>query len=267
MYFVNNFNMSKFKFVNILDLVFISVGILLIFFAWINFFIRNIFLALLCSALLSGLTVAIITYFKIKKTNKAILQFTHQQALEKFKFAIQSASSQKLISILKQLIPKNCPIKIKQGNIFFTSDEKENVFIPFYSQDLNDNLLLNLIKNINVSNITIFCSNYSKEAKYISSIFNNKTITLISLDELYKLTIQKKIKVDTENINLSKPKISVKDILKNSIKKDKSKGYFISGLVLLFTSLIIPYKIYYVIFSSILILLSIICKFKPANNV
>ena len=259
--------MSKFKFINVLDFIFISAGILLIFFVWINFFIRNIFLSFLLSLFLSGVTIFIIIYLKNRKTNKSNLKFNQQQSLAKFKLAIQSSSSQKLISILKQLIPQNCPVKIKQGNIYFTSKEKECVFIPFYSQDLNDTLILNLIKNINLSNITIFCSNYSKEAKYISSIFNNKTINLVSLDELYVLTTQKKIKVNTENIDLTKPKISIKEILINSIKKDKAKGYFISGLVLLFTSIIIPYKIYYVIFSSILILLSIICKFKPEKNI
>lgn len=259
--------MSKFKFINILDFIFISIGILLIFFAWINFFIRNIFLSFLFSVFLSAVTIFFVIYFKNRKINKSNLKTNEQLSIAKFKFAIQSSSSAKLVSILKQLVPKNCITKVKLGNIFFTENGKERVFIPFYSQDLNDTLLLNLIKNINISNITIFCSNYTKEAKYISSIFNNKTITLVSLDDLYSLTSQKKIKVDTENIDLTKPKVSIKEILKNSIRKDKAKGYFISGLVLLFTSLIIPYKIYYVIFSSILILLSILCKFKTKTSI
>ena len=44
-------------------------------------------------------------------------------------------------------------------------------------------------------------------------------------------------------------------------------GYFISGLILLLTSLIIPYKIYYVVFSSILFLLSLICRLRPKNKI
>ena len=58
--------------------------------------------------------------------------------------------------------------------------------------------------------------------------------------------------------------LQIKDILKNSLSRSHAKGYFISGLILLFTSLIIPFKIYYVVFSSVLFILSILCKFKPS---
>lgn len=253
--------MSKFKFINILDFIFIFVAIFLIFFAWINFFIRNIFLSIFLAVFLSSTIIFCFRYFKLRKKQKYQLSEKSQIELTKFKFAIQTYSSGKLISVLKKLVPNNCEVKTKNGTLYFLHNNQSWAFIPFL-QNLDDIKLLNLIKNVSAENITIFCTSYDKQAEYVGSVFKNRVIKLVDIEKLFSLLQDKNIEINTDNIDLAKPKISIKEILKNSLQPKNAKGYFISGLVLLFTSLIIPYKIYYVVFSSVLLILSILCKFR-----
>lgn len=253
--------MSKFKLINILDYIFIFIALFLAFFAWINFFIRNIFLSIFLALFLTCTIFIVMYLLKSKKKQKSIHAQDSQIALTKFKLAIQSCSTQKLTLMLKQLIPNNSEVKIKSGNLHFNLNGCNYAFVPHF-QKLDDAQLLNLIRNLNTQNITVFCISFDKQAEYICSVFKDKTIQLIDLAKLYSAFVNKGIQIDTDNIDLTKPKISVKDVLKNSLQPQKSKGYFVSGLVLLFTSIIIPYKIYYVVFSSMLLILSIVCKFK-----
>lgn len=263
--YVNNVVMSKFKFVNIVDTLFLSVVTFFITFAWIQFFIKNLILSLICSAFITGAILFIILWFKSKKTinNQHLSEQSHNLAL--FKIAIQTMSNLKLTTTLKKLLPRTYQPKSCKGDINFIKDGTLYLITCCFDEKLTETKLLEIIKLKNASNIIIICSNLNSDIEVISKAFKNKTIELISLDQLFKIFNQKNISINTSHIDLSKHKVTLKQIFKNSLSRNKSKGYFISGLVLLFTSLIIPYKIYYVVFSSILFVLSIICRFKPKS--
>lgn len=252
--------MSKFRFINFLDFIFIFLAIFLIFFAWFNFFVRNIILSAFLAVFLSSVIIFIFKYFKNIGYQKNLSNQASQTAILKFKLAIQTYSSQKLISLLKRLVPASVSA-VKSGNIYFMQNNKKCVFIPCL-QNVDEAQVLSLIKNIIADEIVIFCLDFTGSAESVCSVFKDRNIRLININKFYNILSAKQIEVQTNHIDLSKPKVSVREILKNSLAPQKAKGYFISGLVLLFTSLIIPYKVYYVVFSSLLLLLSILCKFR-----
>ena len=167
-----------------------------------------------------------------------------------------------LTNTIKRLLPTKYMAKTYKGDIIFVKNDTENVFTFYYSSELTEAKLLDIIKTKQAQNLTIFCANYSQDIKAIANAFKNKQINLVNLEQLFEIFNAYDIKIDTSNIDLNKHKITIKELLKNSISRNKSKPYFISGLVLLLTSLIIPYRVYYVIFSSILFALSLICRFK-----
>ena len=257
--------MSKFKIVNIVDLIFIAFATFLIIFAWVQFFVKNILLSLFISATLSISILLVFNYFKSKKQLKKQALFASQTKFLKFKLAIQTMSNQNLIKLIKKLIPSPSTTTTK-GDIRFIKDEIVYLLTFFYCYELNSLKLMDLIKTKNCSHLIVFCSSFNKDAEQISTSFKNKQITLISLEQLYDLCNKKGIDVDISNINLSKSKITIKTLLKTLVSRHNSKGYFISGLVILFTSLLIPYRIYYVVVSSILFILSALCRFKPVKN-
>lgn len=262
--------MSKFKFINLIDTIFISITVLLIFFAWIQFFIKNIILSLIIGSLLAITTILCVKTLKNKKLSKLEINSNNNTNLAKFKIAIQSLPSIKISNILKKLIPTSLTATIKKGDIIFTKNNEINIYTFYFSEQLSENKLLEIIKSKKANCITIFCISYTESADIISKAFTNLKIKLITLDQLYKICEANNISVNTEHIDLTSHKIHLKDILKGFISPNKSKGYFISGLITLLTSLIIPYRIYYVIFSSILFILCLICKFnrhQPSTNI
>ncbi|MBQ8522383.1 MAG: hypothetical protein IJ458_01820 [Clostridia bacterium] len=255
--------MSKFKFVNIIDTIFLSVTTFLIIFAWIQFFIKNFMLSLVISTIISITVIFVIKWFKSKKHSAKQNQLNTNSRLACFKLAIQTMPSTKLTTTIKKLIPSKYLPKINKGDISFVKDNSTHTFTFHYSSELSEAKLLELIKTKKSNNLVIFCSHFNQDTIAIANAFKNKHIELINLEQLFEIFNNKNIEIDTSHIDLNKHKITLREILKNSLSRNKSKGYFISGLVLLFTSLIIPYRLYYVIFSSILFLLSLVCRFKP----
>ncbi len=259
--------MSKFKFVNIIDTAFLSVLTFLIIFAWVQFFLRNLALSLFVSAILAIALMLGIRWFKSRKYSASQQIIANNSNLIKFKLAVQTMPSAKLCAIIKKLIPQQYLAHTSKGDIIFTKNNQQYTFTFYYSAPLNDTKLLELIKTKTTANLVIFCSAYDKDAQMIASAFKNKKVELINLEQLYQIFNQNSISINTDHIDLNKTKITLKELLKNSVSRDKAKGYFVSGLVLLFTSIIIPYRIYYVVFSSILFLLSLICRLKPTTPV
>ena len=252
--------MSKFKFINILDLIFITIASFLLVFAWVQFFLRNLIFSLLISAIITSSMLITIKLIKSKHLSRLQNKTRLEADILKFKLTIQTLPSTKFAQLIKKLIPQRLNPHIQKGDIIFTSNNTSTICT--YSDELNVSILLKIIKEKLSDSLIIFCPDYSEDVKHISTSFQNKSIKLVKLDELYPIFNQHNIQIDTSNINLHKCKLTLKEIALNAISRDKSKGYFISGLILLFTSIIIPYRIYYVIFSTILLGLSIICRFR-----
>ncbi len=257
--------MSKFKFVNIVDTIFITLATLLIIFAWVQFFIKNIILSLILASIISLCIIFLMRRIKSKKQARHLNNIAQTTEMLKFKLTIQTLPYPKLISLIKQLIPSKYEPKTIKGDIVATKDGVAHIFTTHLNGELTEFSLLEILRTKPYSDITIFCISANNDTKAICSAFKNKRITLINLEQLYNLFNQNNITIDTSNIDLTKHKISLREIFKNAVSRNKSKGYFISGLVLLFTSLIIPYKVYYIVFSSALFALSLICRIKPSS--
>lgn len=258
--------MSKFRFINIVDTFFISLATMLIIFVWLQFFIKNVLISLTLSILISLAIIYVTHRINQKKHTRYLNTESRNTELLKFKLAIQTLPNTKLISLIKKLIPSKYITKTVNGDIFAEKDGCTHILTTILNDKLSEQKLLETIKDKQSDHLTIFCLSFNNEIISICKMFKNKHINLINLEQLYEIFTQNNISIDTSNIDISKHKITLIEILKNIVSRNKSKGYFISGIVLLFTSLIIPYKLYYVVFSSILFILSIICRVRPHNK-
>lgn len=94
------------------------------------------------------------------------------------------------------------------------------------------------------------------------------TFYYFSYSELYQLMKKTQIfPVDIlpEKTISQKFKIKLNSFL-STITKHHFKDYFFSGLSLIMISFFVPYTVYYSIFGTFLLILSIICLFKSKNN-
>lgn len=260
--FGKNLCMSKFKIINLIDKLFITICVFLLCFAWINFYIKNITLTFIVSLITCFSICFLLFYFSNKKQTKIKEAKATQEEIEKTFLSFKLLPNAKKEAIISTIYQTNT----KTENGFLKKDD--NLYYIENSIDLLDeNKFFNIIaeaRNFEFNNIYIICKESTKQLNL--NILKNKKIYIISKTELFNLLKGNNIKLDIDNINLTPNKISLKELCLNLFAENKAKSYFICGLVLLFSSVILPYNFYYIIFGSMLMLFAIICKLLAKLN-
>lgn len=250
--------MSRFKLINILDTIFVCISLFLIVFALIQFFVGNFLLSFALSIVVSFSIIFIYRYAKNKISGKKQLKAKEKQDTEIYYYNFALLNKSKQLNLIKQFIPSSKNPIIKSSHL------ECNGKIILYSPTLKDMdkcSFIELIKDHlnNKKEIVTFAYNYSNEVKELANNLDKKII-LLDKNNFYLMCKNNKI-IFKNKIN-NNEKIKIKDIFANFFNKKHSKGFFLSGFVLILTSFIIPFKNYYLFFGIILLIFSIICKTK-----
>ncbi|MBR6779232.1 MAG: hypothetical protein IKM43_03720 [Clostridia bacterium] len=256
--------MTKFKFINLIDKLFISVSLFLIIYAWINFYLRDLWTTFILSLIFTFASLFLIFYFFNKKSKSKSLKKQEQNDIEKYFFAFRLYPKQKKLELLKSILDNQANAVINNGALHYNVDNLNHVLLIATSADkIDNNNLVDIIENFidnDVDIIEIVCNN---AINLDTEILNNKEIKIINRIDLYKNFFKKyDVYPDTSFVNLHAKKFDFKKLMSNFFLPQKAKSYFVCGLVLIFSSIILPYHFYYVVFASILLLFAIICKLK-----
>ncbi len=257
--------MSKFRIINLIDKLFISITIFLIVFAWINFYIRSLWTSFIFSLIFSGAIVYLLYHFINKrqlKTNKKKENIA--KINDNFLYFFLTPNEEKL-KLLHSILSIDCGSNLKHNMLTYTKDNRKHLLIiSKYFNKLSNFNILELIqeyRDLDCDVIDIICSEF--ESNTNTHIFKNKEINLIDKTKLYNDFFEKyNTFPSSENIDNNVNKLTLKSILKNFFLPQKAKSYFFCGLLLIFTSLIIPYNAYYIIVGSMLLTFSLICKLR-----
>lgn len=257
--------MSRFKIVNLLDQLFISICIFLVVYAWINFYVRNLWTTFILSLIFSFAIIFILFYFLDKKQTKARNNKKKIDEINRYHLAYRLLPHDKKLELLKSIIEKNYVVEIKAGLISYTKSNQHHIIInATHIEKLTQNDLINLLEgigDINADKIEIICNSYT-DLK--TKIYKDKVITLIDKDTLYNDYFSSAdIYPDISNIDNSITKFSWKDFFVNIFSLKKSRSYFLAGFIMIFSSIILPYHVYYLIFGTTFIVFAIICKILP----
>ena len=258
--------MSRFKIINLIDKLFITIAVFLIIYAWINFYIRDLWTTFILSIIFTFASVYLLYFFINKKHNKKNLSNQKLKDVAENFLAFKLAPlNQKLELINKILSVEHITILKRKSLTYIKENKKVLVIFATNIDNLTQNDLLNLLATNNSSEVECFeiiCNEISPNIN--TKIFNNKTIKIVTKTSLYMdYFLKHNIFPDKSEINLNATKISWQDILKGVFEKKKARPYFIYGLLLIFSSIILPYQAYYIVFGSMFLLFSIICKILP----
>ena len=170
------------------------------------------------------------------------------------------------MELLYNLLSKEFNTKLDNGILTYIKDEKKHlVIVATHIERISENDLINLVDeflDIDVDVIDIICNDVNPNIN--SKIFVDKKIIFITKQKLYLDYFSKyQIFPDNSKIDTSITKLRFKDILNNMFIPQKAKSYFFCGLILIFSSIILPYHIYYIVFGSLLLIFSILCKILP----
>lgn len=258
--------MSKFKIINLFDKLFISISIFLIIYAWINFYVRNLWTTFFLSLIFSAACVFVLYYFLNKKQEKVELGKKNTDEMNKSFLVFRLTTRKQKMELLYNLLSKEFNTKLDNGILTYIKDEKKHlVIVATHIERISENDLINLVDeflDIDVDVIDIICNDVNPNIN--SKIFVDKKITFITKQKLYLDYFSKyQIFPDNSKIDTSITKLRFKDILNNMFIPQKAKSYFFCGLILIFSSIILPYHIYYIVFGSLLLIFSILCKILP----
>lgn len=256
--------MYKFKSINLLDKIFITVSIFLIVYAWINFFIRDLTSTFFLSLIFTFSIVFIIFSLHNKRqTKKEKVKAYIKEVNEKF-LAFRLLRKSEQLLLLEKILKHKYTTRIVGDSIIYKHDQKTyKTIIATHLEKVSDFDLINLLQGIkNINCVEIICNDFDPNLNL--KILNGIEIKFITKKVLFdEFFSPVDIYPNCEILNKKIERKKLKDITRNMFQPTRSKSYFLSGLILIFSSIILPFHIYYLIFGSALLIFSIVCKIRP----
>ena len=258
--------MQIYKITKFFDRLMVSCAIFLILYAWINFYIRNLWTTFILAIIFSSAIVYVIYYLINKKQEKTQIKKDNIKEINLKFLAFKLSSIEEKVTLIKSILSLKYDVTIKNNEIFYQDGENRHMLIFACEQsEINNNDILNLISKHNkkgINNLDIVCDTFSSNIN--TNILKNLKVNLIDKTKLYDEFFQKSnLYPNSENLDSKITKLSFVEILKNMFIPRRAKSYFFCGLILIFSAIILPYFIYYLIMGTILLIFSVLCKILP----
>lgn len=240
--------------------IFLISSSLILSFIWLNYYLHNFKLSLISSILIS--LVISIVYFSIRqyKAQKSKTKLSNSKLKENLINTLMYSSFKDNIELTCELFNISQGQKIDNYHII---SDKMDIFICYDKEKLDSHDILSFIKSRYYDNIKIFCIHCTESINTLKNI----SIEIFPIDDfLQKASAKNHTILQASNI-INKPKLGLKNYLCIILSKDRSKGYFSFGLLLLVSSLFTIYRTYYIIMGTILLLLSIYSRFNSKFNI
>lgn len=258
------------KIYNFFNLFFRLILIYFIVFIWIRYYSQDIHFSIWITALITFFAEIIFRIITGKKQSKIKLKEEELKKIELYNNTFTFNDDKYTLNFFYELAKTKHTAQKKKEFILIEHQTGEKIILfpyytlrPFSADDLI--FVINKTKNTEADKLVLCVSSVAKDAIKISGMMQKKILILEKEDVYIKLLKQYQYFPNEKDLFVLREtqKSKIKQLLKYSINKKRSKGYFISSLILMLSSLIVPYNIYYLTFSTLLLLLSLISLLSP----
>ncbi len=112
---------------------------------------------------------------------------------------------------------------------------------------------------LNVNKCVICGVKFSSSAEHLATSLNGVTISLLNESQVYNNFLKpQNVMPETKVTFLNSKKMNAKLFISLLINKKNTKHYFYGAILLLFCSMFLRFTTYYVIFSTILLILALL---------
>lgn len=236
-------------------------------FGIVQYFLVNFLLSFFVSLFLNSFIFCCYIGLKNQSKNKKIEAKKNLENVELYAINFQVYNKKERLNILSQLLPSNIKFEIKDDYLIYNKNNKKYILISENNiEKYNVNNILNTLNNYpNYDNYIVFCNIYEKETENFIKSLKTCKILLINKYDFYNLCKEKDLKIPLK-LELKTEKYTLKSVLKYFFIPKHFRGFFTTGILLIFTGLILPFKSYYLIAGSICLIFSLICKFSKNNK-
>ena len=234
-----------------------------LFFLWINYYHRNIYFSFALSIIFSIIVDKIIQLFISKKQKYTILKTEEKNKIKDF--SIQFLCSTKFENINYFTTLFNNPNTKKTKDYFIINN---TTFLPYYIKEtLDEDDIYTIYRSFNIktNKLVVLCTKITDSAKLLSKNIANFDITILNENDVYTKFL-KPLNATIPTTIIFKQKQKLKDFISMGLNKHNAKRYFFSGFIILLSSIFIRYKIYYIVFASLLFILAYISYFNTWYN-
>ena len=247
------------KFAFYLDEFFKTVLIFFISLIFFRAFGLTFNLSLLFASIFTILLSILLYMLRTKNKDKQKMKLNDIKALNDIKEQFSFASENEIKNYFKSLLKANLNYKKE-----LTIDNGEIVIKLCFDKEL---LQIEDIKKIyrenkgrKIKKVLILCYNYNEECKILTKNFKNIEYELMDLNKLYLTHIKQENNMPKFVFEKEpKEKLTLQRFKSIAFARNKSKTYFFCGLILLFSSYFVPLKTFYLIFSGLMFLSTLLC--------
>ena len=222
---------------------------------WFRYFFSSLWLSLILSIVIS----LIISFARIEFRKRKSIAFTLNKEqitkMENLMTYLLLSPQEEITTLFNNKIQGQAKGKIiiKDNTIYY-------LFFDSDTFTLNDfyKLTKSLPQKVDVQ---ILANAFDSKLISLVKNYTSSTVKLYAKDVVFKEYFSD-VNIDLSTRLKAESKHTFIDILRLFVRPENSKGYLFSALYILLACLIIPQKIYYVIFASVLLLLAYICSLK-----
>lgn len=254
--------MKRFSFV--FQIFFKLLLIFLLVFVWVRYFIRSLLYSIIISAFITAI-IDILTRLLFNK-NKQKQDLKFKEKLEAENIFLSFAIDGNYISFYEKLFSEQLAEKKKKYILL----QNSTAIYPFFSFDtLKISDIVSIMKKVKKEKITkliIPCGDFSKDCSSFIKIFDEEVILLDKYQTYQTIYKNKKTFPEITRKVKETKSLTIKKIIELSFNKQRTKGYLLSALALMFCTLFVKTTLYYVITISLLIIFALFSYTNPYFN-
>lgn len=263
---VNNFTMKRLL-VAFQELIKCTL-VFALSFIWLRFSPLSLWLNIAISLLITAIFEILTLILKHKRIIKKSLKTTEEEEAENMFFSLSTTANPvnffyNLVSIRhKNLFKTKDYIKILHGN-------KSTILYPFikFKKLIFDDVtqIIRKTSKLKPNKIVIACNEFESE---LTNFIKNFDIEIVVLDkyETYRLLYKEYEFYPEKSLSYKKEKTSFKNLVAFSFTRSKAKGYLLTALIIMLSTMFIKMNVYYSVIASILVLFALFSYFNPKFN-
>lgn len=240
--------------------------IFLIVFVWVRFYVNKLPLAILYTTLIAIIIEVCLNYILSKMLKKRDLKSKEKEKREKMFYSLIIKKEEDVMSFFSKLFEEKYEIKKHKNFLKMTDEKGEIIFVPCFKLDpLMRQNIVDFMKKIDKNKKVIFsCYVSEKGCREFVKQYGENEIIILEKDETYEKIFEKYniFPEISEKVEI-KQKKDFKKLLEIAFSRDKTKGYFFSSIVVLFSTLIVRFNVYYAIMSTVLLVFALISFVIP----
>lgn len=254
--------MKKISLFIIVDNMFKLLLLFLLNLIWCTYFIKSAPISICVSLALAIAIILISNKISDKKMGKKIKSLKLEQRMLDICNTFIYMQNTDILDFFRRLVLSKHSCEIVDNYIIIQTSSKPICLYPMFrcvSLSADDVLdIYKKIKKLNLKRLVILTNSVSNEANIQISNFNFETLILDYKQTYYELLNKYEFYPEITIKSKTKAKSTFKQLLAISLNKKKTKGYLLSAIFIFFASFFVKFRIYYLIVSSMLIILAIL---------